>query len=182
MPATLILTRKEEPSLRKEQADFSYTFRRGSQAFVFLFFLEHTSKHFARWTHGQFFSEFDFADCLVRGNFLVDEAYQLRLSGVCAFFQHNEGFRNLASNAVWFSNDSAQFHAWLLIKHVFYLAWVHAVVLVFDEVFFSVGDVEVAVFVHACDVTRVKPPVTENIGGFFSVSPVTLHHLRSPNG
>ena len=100
----------------------------------------------------QLLPELYFAHCFVGGYFLFDELDYLRFRGLGAVFQHYEGFRNFADYWGGLADYGAEFHGWVLVKHVFDFAGVYAVILVFDEVFLAVGYVEVAVRVHACDV------------------------------
>ncbi len=56
------------------------------------------------------------------------------------------------ANCVRFPYDCTEFHGWVLVEYVFEFSWVDAVVFGFDEFFFAVSNVEVAVLIHACDV------------------------------
>ena len=65
-----------------------------------------------------------------------------------------KAFGTSPASDVWFTNDSANFHGWMLVKYVFEFAWVDTEVLGFDEVFLAVSNVEVAVLVHVVQCRR----------------------------
>ncbi len=75
------------------------------------------------------------------------------------------------------ADDSGLHHLGMFEKHLFDIPGINVEAAGDDHIFLAINDVEIAVFVHFCDIAGVQPPVGEGFRGGVGAVPITLHDL-----
>src|SRR5258708_7797301 len=141
---------------------------------------ELAADHFAHARLGQAAEEMDLFGRLVLGQALAAEGQDLVGARLGVVTQDDEGDHLLAVPRVGPADHRGLGHRRVFEQHFLDVARVNVEAAADDQVLLAINDVEVAFGVHAPDIARVQPSVTDGLGGCIWHPVLALHDVCPP--